>query len=665
MLLKNHLLAVGALALILLVYLLTMPRVITLEDAGLFQMICHQGGIGHPPGYPLFILGCQGFVNLPFFSANVFAGNLFSALLAVAACGVLYLTLVELKLKSSIAAMAAVTYGFSQTFWSQAIIIEVYSLASLMFLLTLWFAVRYHQRGDYRDLCWLGFIYGLALSNHWPLQGLATPALMLVLWPRLIGEGQLMALLKRPLMLALPLGLAVIGLLPYVTLFQADPEIAVFGPITTLQEFTQYISRSLYSDHAEIAGFKDKLLFQSWVANQTMQEYSIWLMPVVLLGLVVSFSRLGVASALALIAVYLSATTLLIGLLGFEYNAVETAIYRPYPIVAYVSLAVWLALGVEWICSLSGLPEWLPRLLPGVLSLVVLMSNVGENYRANSTIGESYGRLVLSSVPDNALLFVTGDHGSGMMGYLHHVEGVRPDIELRSWDNLVFSNRLVKATAPEAQHVAARDQLLASTERPVFSTLRHDRHAVHHGLMYEFGDKAGFACDRSNHGLIQQLVYLDQEQLLKDGHERNLLLGLLVDLTRQHVGLLVYAGTEDQEEVAALMALQQTFAGKVTSLETLVRYSTSKNELQAMADAARAQQPDELAAQVEAVLSEYEGRIDLMKPANEQAAAAHFRRSIEIYPVARNHSVCELYRLSDASVRGELERQFDGLSCDV
>ena len=54
--------AVGVFVILIGIYVLTMPQSITLEDAGLFQMVCHGGGIGHPPGYPLFILGCQAFV---------------------------------------------------------------------------------------------------------------------------------------------------------------------------------------------------------------------------------------------------------------------------------------------------------------------------------------------------------------------------------------------------------------------------------------------------------------------------------------------------------------------------------------------------------------------------------------------------------------------------
>ena len=75
---------IGALA--LAAYLITMPRLITLEDAGLFQMVCHVGGIGHPPGYPLFTLLCQQLT----LQDSVFNGNLISVMFAVGAVMVFF-----------------------------------------------------------------------------------------------------------------------------------------------------------------------------------------------------------------------------------------------------------------------------------------------------------------------------------------------------------------------------------------------------------------------------------------------------------------------------------------------------------------------------------------------------------------------------------------------
>ena len=109
----------------LVTYLVTLPRAITLEDAGLFQMVCHLGGISHPPGYPLFKILCQQFVNLPFFSGGVFVGNMLSALFAALSAG-LFHHICFCYRGRPFAWVASMAYGLSATFWSQALIIEVY-----------------------------------------------------------------------------------------------------------------------------------------------------------------------------------------------------------------------------------------------------------------------------------------------------------------------------------------------------------------------------------------------------------------------------------------------------------------------------------------------------------------------------------------------------------
>ena len=146
-------------------YLVTMPQTITLEDAGLFQMICHKGGIGHPPGYPLFILSCQAFVNLPVFEQDVVAGNLMSALFASAACSVLLIVLRQLQVTGLLSVSLALVYGLSATFWSQAIIVEVYSLAVLLFLICLSLSLAYRDSEQVKYLLWLALVYGLACLN--------------------------------------------------------------------------------------------------------------------------------------------------------------------------------------------------------------------------------------------------------------------------------------------------------------------------------------------------------------------------------------------------------------------------------------------------------------------------------------------------------------------
>ncbi|MDA0978753.1 MAG: DUF2723 domain-containing protein, partial [Proteobacteria bacterium] len=492
-------------------YLLSMPRLITLEDAGLFQMICHGGGIGHPPGYPLFVLGCQAFVGLPFFAADVFAGNLLSALFASLTCVVVFLVARRLNLTATSAAVAAAGYGLSATFWSQAIIIEVYSLAALMFSICLFFALRFQQTGRSTDLYLLGFSYGLALSNHWPIQGLATPALLLVLQP---AWRSVIEKLRSPLVLSGILISLIVGLTPYLSLFQAQPRFAVFGGVDSLSEFFRYLSRAAYNDHSAIAGWQDKGLYQAWILRQSALELSFWLLPLVLLGCFSSFRVLGRANALALVLLYLGATTLLILLLGFEFNSFRQAIFRPYPIVAYLALAIWLALGTaaatrflhNWVQA-----RWIRILVPALVVTVAGISNLPVNYRADAVLADSYGRQVLGMLPPDSILFVEGDNGVGPVGYLHHVEGIRPDIELRSWNNLVFANRLTEPEASDQQQDAARKAFIAQTERPVFSNSRHQDPVLHRGLVYQYGG-TGAGCDGSSHDFAYLLLLLEITQ---------------------------------------------------------------------------------------------------------------------------------------------------------
>ena len=64
----------------LVLYVLTMPRTVVLEDDGLFLMAGAHLGVAHPPGYPLYTLIVYLFTQLPFGSV-AFLGHLSSAVL--------------------------------------------------------------------------------------------------------------------------------------------------------------------------------------------------------------------------------------------------------------------------------------------------------------------------------------------------------------------------------------------------------------------------------------------------------------------------------------------------------------------------------------------------------------------------------------------------------
>ena len=261
--LLTYLLLGGALLFVGVAYALTMPRTITLEDAGLFQMVCHLGGISHPPGYPLFTMLCQQMV----WGETVVPGYAVSAVFALGAVAMLFLIARELSLSVVVATTAAAAYGISITFWSQAIIIEVYSLAALLFLTAWWLLLRFLATGNhYYALC-LALVVGLGLSNHWPI----FVSSCLGFLPLLIRDASLvLSKLRSPVFLLGVVSCFALGLTPYLQLFViSDPEIAVFG---AMEDPLKYVSRSYYRDEWQGVLLTDKLLFARWLLTETLTQ---------------------------------------------------------------------------------------------------------------------------------------------------------------------------------------------------------------------------------------------------------------------------------------------------------------------------------------------------------------------------------------------------------
>lgn len=643
----------------LVAYLLSMPGSITLEDAGLFQMVCHGGGISHPPGYPLFTLACQGFVSLPFFDTGVFAGNLLSAIFASLTCAVLVVVVMEMTGDWRIAALTAMAYGLSNSFWSQAIIIEVYSLAALLFVFCLWLGLVYRRTRDVRVLYGLALASGLALSNHWPLHLLATPALLLALVPVWREPGSANFNLKHLPGLILVFGA---GLLPYLSLFQAEPQFAIYGAIETPDQFFNYVSRAPYEDQFAGAGWDDKLAYQLWLWQQTAKEFSWLLAPLLLAGVIRSFRVLDRYLAMSMLLLYFGATGLLVLLLGFEFSDLRTAIFRPYLILAHLAPAVWLGLGCFWLAdSLKVQAGRVATLIPIALLAAVAVSNLPDNYRRNDSFAAIYAERVFEATNENALLFVTGDTGVGVLGYLHHIEGVRPDIELRSWNSLVFSNRLTSAFAPQQVLDETRRRYIEASDSVVLSNTRPDFPAIHRGLVFEMDSENSFSCSDEVHDYIRYLLNIDAEaELLLDAHERELLFGLLLEFTRQHVGLAMFNADVTRGELETLQSLQGSFAGRLGTLETLLQYpqdASAKDLLQEIADSAARVMPSGTSSQVRGLLDEYRGRIALIDPPDRELAAAHFESSLESWPVVSNSSRCVLVATYEAMGRtGKAER---------
>jgi len=344
-----HLLAVFIFA--LLVYLWSAPRTVVLEDDGFFILAAYFNGIAHPPGYPLYTFLGHLMTYLPFGSVALRV-HLLSSLLGALGCVGLYWLIRRLVPGRIYAYTASLAFGFSQIYWSQAIIAEVYTLNVLLFLLLFILALRYSEqaeRGSARLVAWMGFMYGLSLSNHWPLLVLSTPMFLMLMYPQ-----------WRRLLRQVPIGLpfVLLGLLPYAWMVlrsQMDPMISFYGPIETWDDFWFVVSREGYAglDNSPSAGWWDKWQYCGLV----LRESAVQLGPVggvlVLMGLVGQWRVWPRHLVIALVLGYVCNTFVLIGLLGFDYELFHRNIFRVYPLIAYCMLAIWMGLGMYLISAIK------------------------------------------------------------------------------------------------------------------------------------------------------------------------------------------------------------------------------------------------------------------------------------------------------------------------
>ena len=449
------------------VYLYTTPRVVTLEDSGLFLMASHFGGVAHPPGYPLHSILGKLFTWLPVGSI-AFRVHLLSALSASLTCAAVFWIARSLIGRSGAAWAAELAYGFSLVFWSQAIVAEVYTLNTLLTFLLLACCLGFASSGNPRLLPWIGLFYGLGLSNHWPLIQLAVPGLLLLLWPR-------RRLILRKLHLALPLVL--VGLLPYVYLWArslADPLISFYGPLKSLEDLLFFVSRKGYSqlEASSTASWVDQVQFAGFLLQQSWVQFTALGAGLAILGCWFQWRRWTTGVSLALVWGFLSGGLLLTLVLAFDFELLQRSVMRVYPLVSYGVMALWIGLAIDsctrFLTSRIRLhPKWIGGAAAAGMVSLVAVSNFSYNDKREETWARDYAQTILSALPPDAILFTHGDNDTGPIGSLHYIDGVRPDVEVYNDQGLIFSNRLFPARSSRRQKDQAIESFVRESTRPV------------------------------------------------------------------------------------------------------------------------------------------------------------------------------------------------------
>jgi hypothetical protein len=462
------LLLVGSVVALLALYVASLPRTVLLEDDGLFLMSSATLGVSHPPGYPLHVwLGWLA-SHVPV-GTIAFRVHLSSGVFGALACGVVG-WLVLRRTGSRVAAMTvSLALGASEHLWSQAILADVYALNALLCFSLLALCTEAAASPSLPRLLAAATLFGVSLANHWPLALLASPAFALTLacrW-RMVAD-------RFPLLAATAFMSAAVPYLWLIWRSQQDPLISFYGPLTSWRDVIFYISRKGYArvDVSVTAGWADKLQFAGYVLRQCLTV----LTPI---GAALAATGIGrqwrEGSRLALlgeVAAFVASGFLLAFWLGFDYDFLRVAVFRPYPLVAYGVIALWMGSGVQWTLAASRARHrvLVPALSTALLAVptFLVVSNWTVNNRSHDTFADRHARLLLELVEPGGVLFVYADSDTGPVGYLHLVEGLRSDVAVYNLQGLVFSNRLLPALASPKVRTERLHAYLADVRRPVY-----------------------------------------------------------------------------------------------------------------------------------------------------------------------------------------------------
>jgi len=394
-----------------------------LLDSVMLQVQAIVLGIPGGTGSPTWAMLTHLFTYLPF-GDLAYRTNLASAVYAAIAVLLIYVAGLLLSRRMVAAAASALAFGLGTSFWSVAVITEVYDLNVLLIMLVLIALLLWRERRKDRCLLLAAFLMGFALTDHLT-SALVIPAgflfVGLVDWHKLVDWR---LALKGS-------GLFLLGIIPYLYLpirASMNPPLNEWDP-TTFGRFWYLVSGGGHQGNmfafgpAELPG---RLMLYGY---HLFDNFHWSLVMIGMTGVAVLFFRD-------------RATTLLLGFLfvGWLFYALEYQIFdvELYYITTYMVLALWMAVGFgATLEALEDAAKRFSRITQGravfaVSAVMVLLPliGVGKTYAENDMSNDYRGQQTIDAVAENTAPNATVLHHRSELWYMVLVEKRRRDLTL-------------------------------------------------------------------------------------------------------------------------------------------------------------------------------------------------------------------------------------------
>jgi len=402
------------------------------HDSGELTTAAYCGGVTHPPGYPLYVLGAHlwGAVLRGDYAWRI---NLFSGAGVAGAAALLAAVLLRATESRPAALVGGLGFALLGSVWRQGVVAEVFGLHFCLMALLAWLGWRVVERCHKQQSpgLYLGAFYavlGLCLAHHHTFV-LALPGLLLLAWghwPRV--------LLTPWWFLMLTVALLFYG--DMLIRARGEPSLN-WGAVTHLDSLWAHFLRKSYGtfkltvevdplDHGVAHGLAYLLFTYAQQAPLPFMALATW-------GALRGWKRQPRLWALAL--AWLLAFGPFFALIGRQkLGAFQLDMLERFYASSYLGLALLAGLGASLVAiRVRPLTAWL-----GALSLMVWLfySNLPACRLDQRELAVSYGKTVLANCPSGSVLLVYGDLPVGIFWYLQKVEGIRPDV------NVVFHGLL-------------------------------------------------------------------------------------------------------------------------------------------------------------------------------------------------------------------------------
>ncbi len=434
-------------------------------DSGDLVTAAYEFGVPHPPGYPLYTLLSWFATRLPF-STPAWRVGLMSSLPHAATVALVFAVTRRLTKSTAAGLFAALMLLGNYLFFLYSTSPEVFALFDLFVILTIYLLILWGETRKPRYLYLFSFVFGLSLAHHHVILFLA-PAIISVFYNHYNRYKNYNGYILGFLFL--------LGLLPYLYIPLAARGAAIvnwdravdwkgFVHLLTRQDYGSFVANGFYG------ALPVHRLLQLKAYGQFLLLDLTWAgLAIAVFGFVLLWRQKRAVFWLLLLSI------LFIGPGFFFYasfplmNRFSLGTYERFLLPSYTLLAVVMGVGFFQLVKLATLGQlaqfgkWIQIiffLLPVVMGTMTIWRFWGLR---EDTTADRLGEDILTSLPQNAILFLSRDTPLFITQYVRYARGLRPDV------TLLHANRLWGSDYPATIRLRFPELMVPESEPGKFA----------------------------------------------------------------------------------------------------------------------------------------------------------------------------------------------------